>query len=121
MNKRVKKYWIDALNRLKESEDRGTIIGVEICKPRPWPPALEIIKLREAGLGLDEIAKEVGYSVYTVERALKTRGEDLRTGPQCSRYAGRVFSVEEALKEMPIPCGPDCVCWWGAVFEFENR
>lgn len=117
MGNNFKKYWRDELNRFKKVEDMGIIVGVEIIKPSPWPPALEMIKLKEQGLDVAEIAKRTEYSGFTVKRAFKTRGEDLRTGPQCSEYAGKVFTVDEALEKMPIPCGPNCVCTWQPVFK----
>jgi hypothetical protein len=42
---------------------------------------------------------------------------DKRTGPQCDAMTGRVYSIEEALKERRIPCGPDCICSWEIVFD----
>ncbi len=94
----------------------GTIVGVEISKPAPWPPAKEIIELKEKGLNFTEISKKTGYSIPTIKRAIETKGEDRRIGPQCMQLEGRVFSVKEALQEMPMPCGPDCVCMWKPVF-----
>jgi len=42
---------------------------------------------------------------------------DKRTGPQCDTMTGRVYSIEEALEERRIPCGPDCICSWEIVFD----
>lgn len=121
MSAEFKKRWIDELERLKESERRGIVVGVEISKPKPWPPAAEMVQLHESGVDVKTIAKKTGYSVPTVERNLKTRGEDPRTGPQCKKYSGKVFPVDEALKEMPLPCGPECVCGWRPILRSDRE
>lgn len=115
MEREFKKRWIDELERLKENEQRGIVVGVQVSKPKSWPPAAKMVQLHEAGIGIKAIAKKTGYSVPTVERNLKTRGEDPRAGPQCDKYSGRVFSVDEALKQMPLPCGPKCICSWRPI------
>jgi hypothetical protein len=117
MDKQFIKNWLDALERHRESEKRGIISGVEISKPAPWKHASTIIELNEHGLELKEIAKKTGFSIPTVKRAIETKGEDIRTGPQCEKHAGRVFSVAEAIREMPLPCGENCVCMWVPVFK----
>ena len=116
-----KQRWVEKLARLRKGLELGVVVGVEISKPKPWPPAARILELHSEGLEVGSIAKKVGYSKYTVERAIKTRGEDPRTGEQCSRYAGRIFSVEEALKKMPLPCGPECVCDWRPILRSDKR
>ncbi len=88
------------------------IAMVKVSKPRPWAPAARMIQLHEDGVDIGAISRITGYSVPTVERNLRTRGEDPRTGPQCERYSEKVFSIEEALAEMPLPCGEKCVCSW---------
>lgn len=121
MDPEFKKRWIEELERLKENERRGFVVGVKISKPKPWPPAAEMVQLYEAGMGTKTIAKKTGYSLPTVERNLKTRGEDPRTGPQCDKYSGKVFSVDEALKEMPLPCGPKCICDWRPILRSDRE
>ena len=116
MEPEFKKRWIEELERLKENEQRGFVVGVEISKPKPWPPAAMMVQLHDEGVDIKAITKKTGYSVPTVERNLKTRGEDPRTGPQCDKYSGRTFSVDEALREMPLPCGPKCICSWRPIF-----
>lgn len=99
---------------LAEWEGRGAL-AVQIRKPRPWEPALEMLEMRAAGASVDDIAKATGYSVITVTRNLETRGNDPRTGPHCDRHAGRIFSFAQALDVMPLPCGETCVCSWSPV------
>lgn len=91
------------------------VTKVEVSRPRPWPPAARMVQLHADGVDIGTIAKTTGYSVPTVERNLKTRGEDPRTGPHCEKYAGRVFSIEEALEDMPLPCEQKCICSWRPV------
>ena len=110
-----KQPWIDELTRLQKSESLGIVIGVEISKPKPWAKAEKIIKLHNKGIDVKTIAKETGVSVITVERSVKTKGIDQRTGPQCEKYIGQVFSVKEALKLMPIPCSQNCACSWRTI------
>jgi hypothetical protein len=88
---------------------------VRVSKPKPWAPAAEMVQLHEDGFDADAIAKITGYSVPTVERNIRTRGEDPRAGPHCERYAKRIFSIQEALEEMPLPCGQECVCMWHPI------
>lgn len=121
MGAEFKKRWIEELERLKENERRGIVVGIEISKPKPWPPVAEMLQLHEAGVDVKAIAKKTGYSVPTVERNLKSRGEDPRTGPQCEKYSGKVFSVEEALKAMPLPCGPKCICSWRPILRSDRE
>lgn len=116
MDSDYRKKWIDELEKLKENDKQGVIIGVEVIKPKPWQPAARMIKLYSDGVDIKAIAKQTGYSVPTVERNLKTKGEDLRTGPRCEKYLGKVFSVNKALSLMPIPCGSNCVCSWRPIF-----
>ncbi len=111
------KNWLDSLERHKESEKKGIISGVIISKPAPWKHASTIIELKESGLELKAIAKKTGFSIPTVKRAIETKGEDPRTGPQCEKYADRVFSIAEAIREMPLPCGDNCICMWMPVFK----
>lgn len=42
-----------------------------------------------------------------------------REGCQCDSWTGREFTVDEALAEMPLPCGPDCVCAYRPIFKWE--
>lgn len=116
MGNKFKKHWLDALERHREGEGEGIIAGVVISKPAPWRNASKIIELKEKGLELKEIAKQTGFSIQTIKRTIETKGEDPRTGPQCERYADRVFSVAEAIREMPLPCGDNCICMWQPVF-----
>lgn len=44
---------------------------------------------------------------------------DPRTNEQCERWVGREFSVDEALKEMPLPCNVDCIFDYRPVFRWE--
>lgn len=44
------------------------------------------------------------------------RGPHPWVGPQCDTYAGRVFSLPEALEKMPLPCSDQCICWWRPLF-----
>lgn len=111
MKTRTKESCRLELERLRQRD-----CAVVISKPKPWPPAKFINDLHNAGETVSSIAKKTGYSVQTVKRALKTKGEDKRTGPQCQRWVGKEFSIDEALAEMPLPCGADCVCWYKAVF-----
>jgi|GEM_PF-1790016 len=46
-------------------------------------------------------------------------GEDRRTGAQCDRFQGRQFTIDEALSEMPLPCGADCICDYRPIFKWE--
>lgn len=41
-------------------------------------------------------------------------------GPQCNRHTGRVFSVQDALTEMPLPCDEKCSCWWRPVLRSDR-
>lgn len=91
------------------------VTKVEVSRPRPWPPAARMVQLHADGVDICTIAKITGYSVPTVERNLKTRGEDPRSGSHCEKYAGRVFSLEEALEDMPLPCEQKCICSRRAV------
>jgi len=113
--------WVDSINRWRVGFDGGYVLGLEISKPKPWPPAALILELHGQGLDVECISKRVGYSKISVERAIRTRGEDIRTGDQCGRYAGRLFSLDDALREMPLPCGPTCVCAWRPRFRFGSR
>ncbi len=81
----------------------------------------KISQLHERGYNTDAIARSTGYSVVTVERNIRTRGEDPRTGPQCEQYFERVFSVDEALVEMPLPCADKCVCSWRPILPSDLR
>lgn len=112
--------WRDSLERLLVIERHGTLLGVEIAKPKPWPPAAVMLDLHARGESLEVIAKKTGASIPTVKRTLVTRDEHPRTGPQCERHTGRLFAVREALSEMPLPCGPGCVCSWRPVFRFDR-
>ncbi len=112
-----KQPWADELARLKQDENAGIIVGVEISKPKPWPPAEKILQLYNDGVDVKTISKEVGYSIPTVERNIKTQGVDPRVGEQCNKHTGKVYSLSEALSEMPIPCGPKCICFWRAVLK----
>ena len=94
---------------------------VTISKPRPWAPAAQMLQLHEQGYDTGTIARTTGYSIPTVERNITTRGEDPRAGPQCERYSDRFFSIEEALLEMPLPCGDKCVCSWHPVLPSDLR
>lgn len=86
--------------------------SVMIRKPQPWQPALEMAELHRVGLDIAEIAKKTNYSIKTVERALENNGEDSRTGPQCEPWMGKEIDIDEALQMMPLPCGPNCACWY---------
>ncbi|PCJ88586.1 MAG: hypothetical protein COA54_02390 [Thiotrichaceae bacterium] len=110
-----KQKWAEELVSYKDSEKLSVIVGVEISKGKPWPPALKIVELHNKGFDVKAIAKEVGYSTQTVERNIKTKGVDPRIGSQCVKYAGRVFSIDEALALMPLPCSETCVCYWRTV------
>lgn len=118
----VRKQGGDPLEYMRESyrfelerlRPRGR--AVVIRKPQPWPPAKFMNELHEAGEDISSIAKKTGYSIQTVEMALKTKGADKRAGSQCDRWAGKEFSIDEALAEMPLPCGGECVCWYKSVF-----
>ena len=114
-NQPALEYWTNAIKcellRYKESG----IALVKVSKPKPWAPAAEMVRLHEDGLDVDAIARITGYSVPTVERNIRTRGEDRRAGPHCERYAKRIFFIQEALDEMPLPCGEECVCMWHPI------
>lgn len=107
--------WVNELTGYIVGVERGVIVGVKVSTPGIWPPATMMLSLYADGFGAAAIAEKVGYSVQTVERVLLTRGIDSRVGEQCHRHAGRVFSLPEALQEMPLPCGADCVCHWSPV------
>lgn len=94
---------------------------VTVSKPKPWAPAAQMVQMHEQGHDTDAIARDTGYSVPTVEQNIRTRGEDPRTGPQCERYFDRIFSIENALREMPLPCGDNCVCSWQPVLPSDLR
>lgn len=108
--------WANELSEYLEGVEAGFIVGLEIATPPPWPPAAIIISLSDAGRDAKAIAAETGYSKPTVDRVLRTRGVDPRVGPQCDRYAGRVFRMQDAIAQMPLPCGPECVCHWRPIF-----
>src|SRR3990167_10637647 len=116
-----KQRWVNEILHLREGVKHCFTIGLEIAWPTPWPPALEIIDLHLQGFDVAAIAKKVDYSKFTVERALKTGGMHPTSGPHCFRHAGRVFSIEEALQEMPIPCGPGCICSWRPLFTSDKK
>jgi hypothetical protein len=105
--------------RLELERLRTSARAVVIAKPSPWPPAVKMVELRSAGEDIEAIARKTGYSVAAVKRALKQGGGDRCTGPQCEHWAGRQFTVVEALAEMPLPCGPDCVCSYRPIFNWE--
>lgn len=46
-------------------------------------------------------------------------GEDHRAGAQCDRFQGCQFTIDEALSEMPLPCGADCICDYRPIFKWE--
>lgn len=108
---------INELQRISEDARKGFILGVRIAKPRPWEPAAQMLELQRQGKDIKTIASLTGYSIPTVKRNLETQGIDHRTGPQCNRHTGRTFTVDEALREMPIPCGESCACWWRPVLK----
>ncbi len=112
-----KQYIIDELKRYKESDEYRFIVGVQISKAKPWPPAIEMLELHDKGLDVKAIAKKVGYSVKAVEHNLKTKGIDPRVGLQCDKYLERVFSIDEALALMPIPCSEKCICYWRTILK----
>jgi len=97
------------------------IAFVTVSKPRPWAPAAQMVQLHEEGYDTDAIATTTGYFAPTVERNIRTRGEDLRAGPQCEMYSEKIFSIEEALREMPLPCGDRCVCSWHPILPSDLR
>ena len=103
------------LERLKDAESRGIVLGVRVRKPSAWKEAAPMLELSEQGYQVSEIALRTGQSVMTVSRTLQTRGEHPRCGPQCDELGTRVFTVDQALREMPIPCGAKCACWWRSV------
>lgn len=109
------------LKRLQALEERGIVVGLEIVKPKPWPPAAMMLRLRREGVDVRETAKKTGYSVPTVERNLKTGGEHATVGPQCDRHAGKVFSAEQAMGLMPIPCSETCVCSWRPILRSDIK
>ncbi len=109
---RAREYLANAVKCVLLDYKQSGIAMVKVSKPRPWEPAARMIQLHEDGIDIGAISRITGYSVATVEWNLRTRGEDPRTGPQCERYSERVFSIEEALAEMPLPCGEKCVCSW---------
>lgn len=104
------------LSGLLPRERSGFVVAVEVATPRPWPPALEMRRLRSEGASVEEIAKQLGYAVVTVERNLRTGGRDPRTGDHCTQRLGRRFSVSEALAAKLLPCSPACVCHWRPIF-----
>lgn len=110
---------IDELLRYKK-KDLDFIIGLTIAEPKPWPEAARMVELHEAGFDSKTIAEKTGRSVICVEQMIVTKGIDGRVGPQCDRYKGRLFSIDEALAEMPLPCGPDCICDWRPTFDFDK-
>lgn len=118
----LRQRWVNELIELLPSSESGIVVGVQVAKPRPWPPAAEMLKMQERGASVRSIARATGYSVITVRRNLATRGEDCRVGPQCDRHADRIFSIREALDEMPLPCGEDCICRWRPILRSDlNR
>lgn len=110
---------LETTHRIQLEELRPNARAVLITKPQPWQPAVEIVALHNAGMDVQSIAKKTGYSVPSVRRALETRGMDSRVGPQCDRWAGREFTIDEALAEMPLPCGPSCICSYHPIFKWE--
>lgn len=111
----MKQVWIDQLWKMMPAVAQGIIVGVRVRKPMPWPPALQMIEMHARGDKVETIAAATGYSIITVKRNLALQGMDHRTGPQCDRHAGRAFSVQEALDEMPLPCSASCVCDWSPI------
>lgn len=97
------------------------VANVEVSSPGPWPPAARMIQLHAGGVEIDAIARLTGYSVPTVERNLVTREVDARMGSQCEKYAGITFSVERAMKEMPLPCAQNCVCTWSPIIRSDSE
>ena len=112
---------IDELTRYKNDNPYGFIVGVEVSKAKPWPPAAEMLKLRKDGFDVKAISEKVGYSIRTVERNLKTKGIDPRVGPQCDKHLGKVFSIDDALLLMPIPCQDHCACNWRTVLKSDLK
>lgn len=100
---------------------KSGITLVRVSKPGPWAPATEMAHLYEQGIDTHTIAKMTGFSVPTVERNLQTRGEDPRTGPHCERNSDRVFSIEQATREMPLPCGDKCICSWCPISPWDLK
>jgi len=117
MESSYEQSWIDELVRLQKDENLGIVVGVEVSKPKPWSKAEKIIQLHNQGMDAKSIAKTIGASVPTVERNIITKGIDPRTGSQCEKHKGKVFSIKEALSEMPIPCNQNCVCSWRTILK----
>lgn len=109
----------EEMRKWRDLEARGVIVGIHVQPPSPWEPATEMARLAGAGHSVDEIAATLGYSRMTVERHLRAGGSDRRVSPECSAIAARLYKVDEAIRESPLPCGPECVCWWRPIFRTE--
>lgn len=111
--------WLDELVKLQPKVASGLVVGVRARKPPVWEAAIEMNRLHRAGIAEADIVKRTGYSIHSVKRAIATNGEDIRTGPHCDAFIGRVYTLQEALDQMPLPCSERCSCHWSAVFANE--
>jgi hypothetical protein len=46
---------------------------------------------------------------------------DRRVQDSCVQRAVRLYRVADALKERPLPCKEDCVCYWRPVLRSDRE
>ena len=113
--------WRQSLLELVPLEKSGRILGVEIVKPRPWYGSEFILMFHRRGQTIQEVARNTGFSVATVENTLRTGGEHPNTGPSCDKHNGRVLCIDEALKLNILPCTANCICSYRSISSSERR
>ncbi|MET0076396.1 MAG: hypothetical protein ABW130_19280 [Candidatus Thiodiazotropha lotti] len=59
--------------------------------------------------------RELAESPITAGVRIAVPESDNRTESKCVRLSQRIYTIDEALTEMPMPCKPDCICYWEAV------
>jgi hypothetical protein len=102
--------WIRQLENFRALQVKSKKFEVRIVKPKPWYGSQFILQFAEQGHSEMEIARRTGYSIDTVRRTLKDRGEHASVGVQCDMRSARTYTISEAFVEQPLPCGPNCIC-----------
>lgn len=105
----------EKLEKMLNAEAMGVVLGVHVQQPAPWPPASEMLRLAALGHTVQEIAAATGFSTIIVKSKLQTGGIDPRVTPECELLGARLYRIEDAIRERPIPCKENCICHWRPV------
>lgn len=107
------------IEHTRKLASRGSIAGYRVKKPPPSREVTFVQRMHAEGHSPERIAAMTDRSVLTVRNMIGRSLEDKRCGPHCDLLTQRLFTFDEALAELPVPCGPDCACQLQPVFHWE--